>query len=386
MIYKLIKSDYEKARSIFKGLEYNLIISAVIDATSPGRIYVDDISHPKTAFLCSVEGCYLAGYEDNDEFNAALGKLVTEIILTRDNVEEDEDGIFIDFHPDNWETKLGDIFTIRAPLKNRRRRYTCRKLKVNWKNQIPDGYSIHRIDGKLLERPGLKIPSHVTYWMKTNWGSIEYFMQKGFGFCMLHGNKMVSWCIADCVSGNQCEVGIHTAEEYRKRGLATLTVAATVDYCLSYGFISVGWHCDEDNIGSWKTAEKVGFEKTRDYVFHYCMFDEVYHLAETGFCCFKAKQYKECAQWYEKVFAMGGDYPHYYYHLAALAWAALGNRSTAIRYLNAAIDKGWTDIDFTKSCEQFRSLYGTSEWQNVLMRLQEKLDEFVLEEIDENQN
>lgn len=374
MIYELQKNDYGKIRSIFKGLKYNLIISAVIEGNSPGRIYVDDISHSKTAFLCSVEGYHLAGYCDNSEFNTALGKLVTEIILTRDTVREDEDGIFIDFHPDNWETKLGDIFTIRAPLKNRRRRYTCRKLKVNWKNQIPDGYSIHRIDNKLMEKPGLKIPDHVLYWMKTNWGSIEYFLRKGFGFCMLHNDKMVSWCIADCVSGNQCEVGIHTAEEYRKRGLATLTVAATVDYCLSNGFTSVGWHCSDDNIGSWKTAEKVGFEKTRDYVFHYCMFDEVHHLAEIGLCCFKAKQYKECTQWYEKVFAMGRDYPHYYYHLAALAWAALGNHDTATKYLNIAIDEGWTDIDFTKSCEQFCSLHGTSEWQETIARLQEKIE------------
>jgi hypothetical protein len=185
---------------------------------------------------------------------------------------------------------------------------------------------------------------------------------------------MVSWCITDCVSGNQCEVGIHTAEKFRKRGLATITVAATVDYCLSNGFTSVGWHCGDDNIGSWKTAEKVGFEKTKDYVHYYCMFDEVHHLAEIGLFDFRKKQYKKAAECYEKIFAMTDDSPHYYYHLAALAWAALGERKTAIRYLNAAIDKGWTDISFTKSCEQFNSLHRTQEWQDVLRRLQEKVE------------
>jgi len=373
MIYELPKNDYEKVRSIFKELEYNLIISAVIEGTSPGRIYVDDISHPKTAFLCSVESYHLAGYWDNSEFNTALGKLVAEIILTQDTVREDEDGIFIDFHPDSWESKLNDIFTIRTPLKDKRRRYTCCELKVDWKSQIPDGYSIHRIDENLLAKPCLKIPDHVTHWMKTNWGSIEYFLQKGFGFCMLHNDKMVSWCIADCVSGNQCEVGIHTAEKFRIRGLATITVAATVDYCLSNGFTSVGWHCSDDNIGSWKTAEKVGFEKTKDYVFHYCMFDEAHHLAEMGLSSFRSKKYKKTVECYEKVFAMKDDSPNYYYHLAACAWAALGNRGTAIKYLNTAIDKGWTNLNYTKSCEQFSSLHGTQEWQDALAKLQGKV-------------
>ena len=160
-------------------MEYNLIINAVIEGASPGRIYVDDIKYPKAAFLYSVESYHLAGYCDNSEFNTALRKLVSEIILTRDTVREDDDGIFIDFHPDNWESKLNDIFTIRAPLKEKRRRYTCREVKVDWKNQIPDGYSIHRIDEKLLAKPCLKVPDHVTYWMKTNLGFYRRFYAKG---------------------------------------------------------------------------------------------------------------------------------------------------------------------------------------------------------------
>ena len=369
MIYKLKESDYEKARPIFKELKYNLIISAVIEGTSPGRIYVDNMCHPHTAFLCSVEGYHLAGYDNNAEFNAALNQLITEIILTGDTVREGEESIDLCIHPDTWEAKLRNIFAIRTPLQNNRRHYACSELKFDWKDQVPDGYSVQPIDEKLTERPSLKIPDHVYYWMKTSWGSIDDFMQNGFGFCTLHGDEMVSWCIADCVSGNQCEVGIHTAEDYRRHGLATLTVAATIDYCLSHGFTSIGWHCNDDNIGSWKTAEKVGFEKTRDYVHHYCMFDESHNLAETGLSCFKAKQYKECAEWYEKVFAMGGDYPHYYYYLAARAWAALEYNDTAIKYLNTAIDKGWTAIDHTKKCEEFNSLHGTKEWNGVLRRL-----------------
>ena len=89
----------------------------------------------------------------------------------------------------------------------------------------------------------------------------------------MHEQQVVSWSIADCVSGERCEIGIHTLPEYRRQGLATITAAAAVDFAFSHGFKVVGWHCDDDNVGSWKTAEKVGFFKERDYVFYLHAFD-----------------------------------------------------------------------------------------------------------------
>ncbi|MFQ6125192.1 MAG: hypothetical protein ACE5R6_11395 [Candidatus Heimdallarchaeota archaeon] len=69
MIFELEKDDYEKVQSIFKPLEFNLITRAVIEGSGPGRIYVNDFICPKTAFMCTVEGYYLAGNENNDVFN-----------------------------------------------------------------------------------------------------------------------------------------------------------------------------------------------------------------------------------------------------------------------------------------------------------------------------
>ena len=47
-----------------------------------------------------------------------------------------------------------------------------------------------------------------------------------------------------------------------------------MEYALSNGFLMVGWHCPEDNLGSIGTAEKVGFEKECDYTMYYILFDE----------------------------------------------------------------------------------------------------------------
>jgi RimJ/RimL family protein N-acetyltransferase len=90
---------------------------------------------------------------------------------------------------------------------------------------------------------------------------------------MLHGDQVVSWSVADCVSGGACEIGIHTRKDYRRRGLGTLTAAAAVDLGLSnYRF--VGWHCDEQNIPSIRVAEKVGFDLERRYIQYCAYFNE----------------------------------------------------------------------------------------------------------------
>ena len=46
---------------------------------------------------------------------------------------------------------------------------------------------------------------------------------------------------------------------------AAVTAAAAVEHALSDGFRLVGWHCDDDNIGSWRTAKRAGFTHVVDY-------------------------------------------------------------------------------------------------------------------------
>jgi hypothetical protein len=96
MIYKFKEQDYEKVRPLYQGLDYHLTIRAVIEGTSPGRIYVDDVRSPKTAFMCSVEGYYLAGDAENADFNKALGQLICNISETRDTVKEGDDAVNLD--------------------------------------------------------------------------------------------------------------------------------------------------------------------------------------------------------------------------------------------------------------------------------------------------
>ena len=279
MIRELELQQYERVRSLFQGLDYQLMTAAVIDGTSPGKIWVDDLDTPTTALLASAEGYCLAGDEDNAAFNQALNDLFRGIMGRGGLIRTDGEALTLVCDKDTWESKLDVVLSGRPPIKELRRYYLFDHQQVDWRSNLLAGFEIERIDEALLDQPGLAIPDHVTGWICANWGSTGNLLQTGFGFCTVHSGQSVCWCLADCVSGNACEMGIRTHPDYRRRGLATLTVAATVDYCLARGLQSIGWHCHEDNRGSQAVAEGVGFKMERTYVDYLCFYDQARHVA-----------------------------------------------------------------------------------------------------------
>jgi RimJ/RimL family protein N-acetyltransferase len=320
--------------------------------------------------------------------NTSLNKLIFTKIFAGDTVRRDETDVAIGFHPDSWKEKMSIIFQGRVPLTTARRHYVCTELKVaHWRDHVPKEFQVHRIDERLLRTPHLEIPEHVAGWLKTNWGSIPDFMKKGFGFCTLHNKRIVSWSIADCISGNACEIGIHTREDYRRQGLATLTAAATVDHALSSGFKHVGWHCDEYNFGSIGVAEKVGFKLERKYIQYYACASAAHHLEEIAHVHFRAKRYKEAIESYEKFFATPPEeLPRWLrkilpqelgtlYFRVAYAKAAIGEDNGALKYLEKAVDNGWFYMDFLMSCKEFESMHGTSAWNSILKKIRKKLND-----------
>jgi RimJ/RimL family protein N-acetyltransferase len=367
MLYELDKTDYEKVRPLFQSLDFHLASLAVLDGTNPGRCFVDDLGTPQAAFLLSPEGCYLAGNPQNPDFNCALN----QAIFSRSILGDDVRGLSFVLASDAWANHLVDIFSPRIPIVLARRHYVCRELTFGWQSRVPQGFTVSRITSQLLNRAGLRIPDHVYGWIQNNWGSTSWFLERGFGFVTVHGKEVVSWSLADCASGSSCEIGIRTASNYRRRGLATVTAAATVDYALSHGCSTVGWHCNDENLGSIGTAEKVGFTKERDYTMHHMFLDEAAHLAELGYRSFLEGHYAKTVSYYEQVFAIQEDPPGYYYHLAARAWAALEEEHKALEYLDAAIAHGWRDISHTNQCKEFARLLGTREWSVLMARVEQ---------------
>lgn len=206
-------------------------------------------------------------------------------------------------------------------------------------------------------------------------------MEKGVSFCVLRGHEVVSWCTPDCVAGRQIEIGIITHPEHRRKGLAAVSAAATAEYCLSHGYSAVGWHCNAFNTGSWKTAEKVGFERNREYAEFFYTYDVVEHLGELAWDSFLRKDYAKSVHYFEQLFRQQEELPSDTYHIAAEAWAALKNKDKTLTYLRAAAEPGWKYPDYTKQVEAFSIVHDTSEWKAILARMVENAETHLNSEI-----
>jgi GNAT superfamily N-acetyltransferase len=387
MFVELRADQYERARALYQGMEHSLSIHALIEGSSPGRLFVDDAEQPRTALALTVEGYLLVGEDGNPAINEGLRRLFEEQIFSGKVFVGADWCMVLAVDPDSWEARLPEIMPTHPADKLPRYLYLCKEVKLDWRNQVPEGYSVRRIDRALVEDPDLAFTDAIEEWVPLGqgWGSMDNFLEKGVGFCVVHGNEIVSRCMADCRAGDRADhhaadradrhtgdridVGIITDPAHRRLGLASIVTAATADYCLSHGFSAVGWHCDYDNVGSWKAAEKAGFERASEYFCYYYIYELADQLSQLGWSCFKRGEYHKTAEFYEQVFALRDEHPNYYYNCAAEAWGALGNREMALKYLKLAAEKGWAAFEHTRQVERLHLLHGTPEWEEVLAQI-----------------
>jgi hypothetical protein len=149
MLQELQPIEFEKARSLFLGMDYSLSIRASIEGNNPGRIFVDDSGHPQTGLALTVEGYLLAGVSQNLETNAALQKLLKERVFTGEIFVNGNSSMSLAVYPDSWESVLPGLIPTHDAEKSHRFHYLCRNLKLDGRKALPKGYSIQRVD-----RPG----------------------------------------------------------------------------------------------------------------------------------------------------------------------------------------------------------------------------------------
>jgi GNAT superfamily N-acetyltransferase len=333
----LVEQDcYEQVRPLFAGLvEIHLNVTAVLDGDCPGQVYVDNPGRPQTALLVSGDGYYLAGDAHGQAFNAALNAFLpgdTYFVL------------FCDL--ELWRPALDVILKHKYAVRAGRRYYALRQpLVPDWPDRIPEGFTMQPVDAALLAR-GLQHGGAVQEGVLCTWRTLDLFSQRGFGFCLVHGGDIASWSLCDFVSGSRCEIGITTAWDYRRRGLGTLTAAATAAQAAARGFTTVGWHCWANNAGSIGVAENVGFVQTASYdVF-------INHWAAENISDMTQDEFRAFAESYERWFEAEPPTSGYPHVVAATAWASARERGRCFQQLHRAVDVGWL-----RSVAQLRELW-----------------------------
>lgn len=385
MFYKLKHDNYRCVQELFENMDYNLEIESIIERQN-GQIFVDSEKIPQTACILNNQRnhYYVAGKANNKEFNNAFTKYILDYIFPTMK-ETDILDFVISCNDNYWEEEISYMFKQHCVNKVDRRYYTFDIEKANLNTNLPEGYILKRIDKDLLKRSDLKNINEIIRWTSTEaWVGQEDFLHNGFGFCILKGECIVSWCMADYVIGNRCEIGIETDEEFRRKGLATIVVSACIKFCLSNGINHIGWHCFETNIGSIKTAEKVGFRMYKKYAPVFVWFNRFDNSLVQAYICYTNKNYLISAELYENAFRlldveseevkrsriyneMDG---YWFYFNAARAYAYIGNINLSLDRLRQSIELGLSDKEMLINEDAFKILENLQEFDELLNKIE----------------
>jgi len=82
-----------------------------------------------------------------------------------------------------------------------------------------------------------------------SWNSSEDFLEKGKGYCILHGNEIVTVAFTAAISDTEVDIGIETKKKYRKQGFGKCVASRMVKDILKMNKTPI-WECNTNNLGS----------------------------------------------------------------------------------------------------------------------------------------
>ena len=268
MLKKVSETDYNNYRFLFSEIEeYDLSITSLFEGNYHGQIFVDNLDNPLSGFIqIGSRTIVLAGDENNNEFNqSVIIEVYEKIIPTK--MKNYANKFFFIVHAPNWATVIPTIFP--NSVIDSRKYYTFDEMKhTDWRERLPEIYSIHKIDEEFLNSDVSMNPRLLEGWIKELYGTQEKFLQRGFGFCLVYQDKEIaSYNFINYINEirDRVEMGIVTETQFQRKGLSKLLVSATLEHCLREGITKIGWHTNGKNIASRKTAESVGFVLNREY-------------------------------------------------------------------------------------------------------------------------
>ncbi|MHB0876285.1 MAG: GNAT family N-acetyltransferase [Anaerolineae bacterium] len=249
---------------LFRQLPYDLVPHAIAAGVATGHVYVDDAGAPKAALVWDGGwDVFLTGDPLAPAARSALARPFAENILPR-AAAEGRAG-FVIFPSAAWEAAaIEAVLPGRRLVPARRALYTEVTVAGEPPAPLPSGFRVEPVDGAFMAHTDLKSAESLLEWLHDCWLSPATFAEHGFGICILEGDEVVSWCMAEYVSGGRCGIGIETTEGYRRRGFAAIAADAFVRACRERG-LRPHWECWANNAGSVATAEKVGFTGRMDY-------------------------------------------------------------------------------------------------------------------------
>lgn len=246
-VYEIENNKRKIGAHLLKDNKYDtVLISSVLNGHS-GRMLVDSDTQPRIARLDTGAFTMFGGDPDLKEVTDLI-RYSPIYIVTPEN--EKWKNIFIN--------EFNDKIKI-LPFTE----YCSNTVNVERLTEIvdklPEGYEIKRLDKRLLK----KLPENISneYFLE-NFNSIDDFIKRGIGFCILNDKKIVSAATSMAASSNAIDIEIETAKNFRGKGLGTTVGAKLVLHCIQNNIKPKWLAANED---SERLALRLGFSKGKYY-------------------------------------------------------------------------------------------------------------------------
>jgi len=268
-MYDVKPHEYSRVRKLFEQLsEENMSVVVALENNYPSRVFVNNLESPTSGFIYLGRMTFgFSGRSDNERFNAQIKDIIVTELLPYLKTEHKVKEIIVRYDVE-WKDRISTI--LNGLVEHQLGNYIFRDLKYNYSNhKLPEGYEYAAIDSDFLNKKHLKDFYIVDRWVKGCYLNTEDYLSRGFGFSIIHEKEAIaSTCMCNYISKDRkrCEIGIITAEEHRKKGLAKNLVSYIVSHCLDLNIQRIDWQSRLNNIGSIKTAEAVGFELDKKYL------------------------------------------------------------------------------------------------------------------------
>lgn len=270
-MFFLSPDQLEKARPLFAPLENYLLIHAMLAGISPAIIYVDGLDAPQVALAWVKDKVVLAGAPH------IAAALAVQALLAGPFAAQTKAqgwGGFLLYSTPGWQEFINIISPGKQIIPATRLYYRLDARRQEWKTVVPPGLQLRHVDAALLTDTAIQNLDWVMEEMVSERPSIADFLDKSFGYCLVHESQIVAWCMSEYNSGNRCELGIATAEAWQQRGLAKVTATAVICDALQQGITDIGWVCWANNRPSVRTAESLGFTRVDERLVHLLFWED----------------------------------------------------------------------------------------------------------------
>ena len=257
---------YPRLNKYLDEVTFNILFArAVIERTVNGRVYVDDVAHPRTYYIVHPYGMSLLGGDfTNVEFNFAFSQHALN--TNRKRTEHEWMQVF----PNAWNPVLTNLWGEKLiKAKGNPSKVALSVVELNTRVNFvfnKDAYLKNRSERNSHD-PRTRIVESTKYIFdemkgsvvpRAFWNNSSDFIDKGLGFTLYYDEKLASTAFSSFVAPGRLELGIETYPAFRGLGLAEKVCFSLIDYCLERNLEPV-WACRLENTASYVLAQRLGF-------------------------------------------------------------------------------------------------------------------------------